>query len=234
MFRPLSQSSIFSGKISATIVLVFFGVYGFIRYSRYYRRNLWFLNLGLNFVLIPLAVSAVLNLDVPATFFIFCCGVLLWAVGSYRLKDTLSLQHRTTVLWIASSMVSVMVICHAFIFFKVDHVDVFVASGILAILSLVIAALRSQSPIPVYLLLLIIEILGYTLKRNFQLPVRVSVGGAIGAVFILALSLRLKRLPVWDRLAESDKWFNRDFIFRSKYFIVNPLQATAWFSVFQC
>lgn len=217
----------FGSLVLQVAALLLLGGYGFHRYARLFRRNFWFFNLAL-MLMTPMAVGGMLNFSPAAHICLFCVATLLWAIAPFYLNDPLTRQHRSTVLWAALAVGTLLFIYQSMVLATLDDTVMVLFTGIVLMAGLSISAFRTHSPVPVYVILVLLEIMGYIFNRAYPIPVRISVGGAVGACLLLYGTLYLKKLSFWERLPEKDRFFHRDFFFISRNFVVTPLMVKAW------
>ncbi|MCP3925948.1 MAG: hypothetical protein GY714_25565 [Desulfobacterales bacterium] len=222
-----------NGFIFTTISILIYGFYCFKRYTRWYRRNLWFLN---TFLVVYVPTISLLyyykgltgNISfsiLPATIltFIFCCL-------SKKTDNTFTKRYDTSILWIFSGINSFLIILYFFNFTFEPDLTI-LCCLLFTIISLFFSAHRSGSVIPVYLLFGLTGLSATIIKSYLGIETKSGLGMAFGSLLMLIASGYFKNKS-FSKKEIQDLFFNFEFPLKVEKYFTSSMKVIAVILIF--
>lgn len=211
-------------RIGILSLVLLIGAYAYLRYSTQNLVGYWFTNLAL-MVVAPVALfydTFFTAIELLANYISLLA--VAWALLSTRLRDLFAHQHRTTVLWGLSFIATA---CVSYALYTTGYHTTLLLPASITLATLLIAAIRSASSLPVYLFLALLGYVGISIKSYYQIS---SSSGLSTVLVACALVVLARMLPAlrWFRADErADRLFSSPFILQTANFIYTPFSQAA-------
>jgi len=212
------------GVLTALSAALIYGIYGSWRYEVNYQRGLWLLT-GILMIFFPAFCTFTLT-GLKLSTAALGVALLLWASVSMKIKGPLIYQYRMSLYWVVSGALSVLFIVS---YIEQPEFDIPFALGFCVVfVSLLIAAKKTTSRLPVYVLILCTGLFILTTLESLNISFKTGTGSAASSALLLSGIYLLDRFSVWEDLPANDRFFDRSFPLQSKKFLIYPLENTAW------
>ena len=220
----LSSSAIDMFRFVDLALLLLTGGYCYLRYSLHNQLLHWFVAILL-MVITPVLLFHREFLAEPSLLCWYWSTVAIgWAMLSAYLKDLLTYQHRTTLLW---GLAVIATVCQAIFLVNTGFDLQLTMTATLTSIALFFAAKRASSSLPVYLLLTLTGGLAYTAKQHYQIVSSSGIGISITACGLLLLARYLPRFDFFHTGKKVDRFFSSYFVLRTTEFVSQPLTHIA-------
>ncbi|MFC1749969.1 hypothetical protein ACFL2V_14310, partial [Pseudomonadota bacterium] len=211
-------------RLGIAILITLIGVYAYLRYSKANLLGHWLANLAL-IAFAPVVLfyhTFFTELELLANYTALLA--IAWALLSPHFKDLFAHQHRTTVLWVFSYLAAASVI---YTIYTIGYQPSILVPAFITLATLVIAAVRSASSLPIYIFLTLAAYLGMSVKGYYQISSSSGLGAVLIASALVILAHLLPRLRWFKTPERVDRLFSSPFILHTPNFIYTPLTQAA-------
>jgi hypothetical protein len=219
-----SENSLVFLSISI-LSFILFGLYGYVRYTRWYRGNLWFLNIFLTIYLpmLYLVLNSELIYDnyslaiLPSSVL-----TLLFAISSKKINNTFNERYDTSILWLLSGINALLISLFVLSSYYTPG-SIILLTAVINIFSLYLASVRSSSVLPVYIIFGQLGLIIFLIKNYLNIETRSGLGMAIAA-FVLFLFSNIFVKYRSKKVVKKDLFFNHDFPFKNDHIFASPMK----------
>ncbi len=216
-----------TGIVSALSLLtcLILAALNYRRCSNRCQTGLWYLAVAVMIILPVIYWVDVITLPSMA---IYIAGVTaMWGGFSKRLTDYTAQLHRTSLLWGLTAIASSFLIYVA-IDLNLEWNATWYLACLFCVYAAIIAGKRTQSLLPIYLAGGLFGLGLIAIKHNLEILSKSGIGSASIALILILLAPRLQGMQFFSTDNKTDRFFNRNFYFRSHRYLQLALEQLSW------